>query len=63
VLNALQHDKHISHFNLQEALDLVEELKPEKAYFTHISHKLGRHSSITLPDNLFLAYDGLKISL
>lgn len=63
VLNALQHDKHISHFNLQEALDLVEELKPEKAYFTHISHKLGLHSSITLPDNVALAYDGLKISL
>ncbi len=63
VLNALQHDKHISHFNLQEALDLVEELKPEKAYFTHISHKLGLHSSISLPDNVALAYDGLKISL
>ena len=63
VLNALQHNKHISHFNLQEALDLVEELKPEKAYFTHISHKLGMHNSITLPDNVALAYDGLKISL
>ncbi len=63
VLNALQHDKHISHFNLQEALDLVEELKPEKAYFTHISHKLGLHNSITLPDNVTLAYDGLTISL
>ena len=63
VLNALQHDKHISHFNLQEALNLVEELKPEKAYFTHISHKLGLHSSISLPDNVALAYDGLKISL
>lgn len=63
VLNALQHNKHISHFNLQEALDLVEELKPEKAYFTHISHKLGLHNSITLPDNVALAYDGLKISL
>lgn len=63
VLNALQHDNHISHFNLQEALDLVEELEPEKAYFTHISHKLGLHKGVILPKNVALAYDSLKISL
>lgn len=65
VLNALQHTPHISHFNLQEAIQIVEKIKPEKAYFTHISHKLGLHSDVQkdLPENIFLAYDGLKINL
>lgn len=65
VLNALQHTPHISHFNLQEAIQIVEKIKPEKAYFTHISHKLGLHADVQkdLPENIFLAYDGLKINL
>jgi phosphoribosyl 1,2-cyclic phosphate phosphodiesterase len=65
VLNALQREQHISHFNLAEAIEMVEKIQPEKAYFTHISHKLGRHSKVSeeLPDNISLAYDGLQLSL
>lgn len=63
VLNALQKTHHISHFTLDEAIKMVEYLKPEMAYFTHISHKLGNHHLIekSLPSNIRLAYDGLKI--
>ena len=43
VLNALRREKHVSHFNLEDALQLIDELKPEKAYLTHISHQLGLH--------------------
>lgn len=65
VLNALQIEKHISHFTLSEALELISELKPEKAYLTHISHKLGHARDIesTLPENVTIAYDGLKINI
>ena len=63
VLGALQHEPHISHFNLREALEVVELLKPQRAYFTHISHKMGRHSLVepTLPSHVKLGYDGLKL--
>lgn len=65
VLNALQKEEHISHFTLDEALAIIEELQPRKAYLTHISHKLGLHETITkeLPEGVELAYDGLKITL
>jgi phosphoribosyl 1,2-cyclic phosphate phosphodiesterase len=65
VLNALQITKHISHFNLEEAIELALELNAERTYFTHISHKLGLHQEISskLPPNIFLAYDGLNISV
>lgn len=65
VLNALQKEDHISHFTLQEALDLIAELKPEKAYLTHLSHKMGTHAkvSLELPDTVEIAYDGLSIAL
>ena len=65
VLNALRRKKHISHFTLDEAVALVEEIKPEKAYFTHISHQLGKHEDVEkeLPNNIFLAYDGLTLEL
>ena len=65
VLNALRREEHLSHFTLQQAIDLVEELKPEKAYFTHISHQLGLHDEVQLelPKNIELAYDGLKLEL
>ena len=58
-------EKHVSHFNLEEAISLVEELKPEKAYFTHISHQLGLHDEVNdeLPSNIRCAYDGLKIEI
>ncbi len=63
VLNALQKTEHISHFTLDEAVALAEELKPKKTYFTHISHKLGLHSSVSkeLPENVELAHDGLTL--
>jgi phosphoribosyl 1,2-cyclic phosphate phosphodiesterase len=65
VLNALRHDVHPSHYNLEQALRLVEEIQPERAYFTHISHQLGMHREVeaTLPTNVFLAYDGLTLEL
>ncbi|PRY87424.1 MBL fold metallo-hydrolase [Mongoliibacter ruber] len=65
VVNALQKTHHISHFTLDEAIELVEEIKPEMAYFTHISHKLGTQHEIEkqLPANIRLAYDGLKIDI
>ena len=63
VLNALRIDPHPMHLNLEEALQLVAEIKPKRAYFTHISHLLGFHESVSeqLPKNVFLAYDNLQI--
>lgn len=65
VLNALQNSAHISHFNLAQALEMAREIRPGKTYLTHISHKLGTHREVEkiLPDNVFLAYDGLKLTL
>lgn len=65
VLNALQHQPHISHFTLKEALAVIAELEPEKAYLTHISHRLGKHRDLrnVLPDNVELAWDGLQLEL
>lgn len=63
VLNALRKQHHISHFTLAEAIDVVQGLKIPKAYFTHISHQLGRHNEIEaeLPAQIHLAYDGLVL--
>ena len=63
IINALHKFNHVSHFNLEEALQFIEETKPEKAYLTHISHLFGKHKKIEkeLPKNVFLAYDGLKL--
>ena len=65
VVNALRRVEHVSHFTLQQAIDLMLELKPEKAYFTHISHQLGCHNDVEkeLLDFIELAYDGLKITI
>lgn len=65
VLNALQKDVHLSHFTLSEAVTLLMELNPEKAYLTHLSHKMGLHSDVQreLPSFIQLAYDGLTVSL
>ncbi|HSN61193.1 MAG TPA: MBL fold metallo-hydrolase [Ferruginibacter sp.] len=59
VLNALRKKKHISHFTLQEAVDMADELNIPQAYFTHISHQLGLHAAInkTLPSNRAVAFD------
>lgn len=63
IINTLRIKKHISHFNLEEALEVIDEVKPKKAYLTHISHKLSfEHPDIkTLPRNINLAFDGLEI--
>ncbi len=63
VLNALRKEKHISHFNLTEAVELSQELQIPKTYLTHISHQLGKHEEIEvdLPEGIHLAYDGLAI--
>lgn len=65
VLNALRKEPHISHFTLDEAVSLVQELGIPQAYFTHISHQLGLHAAINkeLPDGMELAYDGLTIHI
>jgi phosphoribosyl 1,2-cyclic phosphate phosphodiesterase len=65
VINALQQEKHISHFTLEEALAFAQEIGAEKTYFTHISHRLGTHQKISelVPAGVELAYDGLCINL
>jgi phosphoribosyl 1,2-cyclic phosphate phosphodiesterase len=63
IVNALHRSEHISHFNLEEALAFIEEINPEKAYLTHISHLFGKHEEISklLPTNVEIAYDGLEL--
>jgi len=65
VINALRIESHYSHLNLEEALSIIDELKPERTYITHISHKLGFHAEVeeTLPENVFLAYDELTLNI
>jgi len=65
VLNALRREPHISHFTLAQAVEILEELRPRRAYLTHISHQLGRHREVEaeLPSWIRLAYDGLKIEV
>ena len=65
VLNALRKEKHLSHFTLQEAIDLATELQVPTTYFTHISHQMGLHAQVSneLPTGIHLAYDGLTISV
>ncbi|MEY2829973.1 MAG: hypothetical protein RIQ33_1831, partial [Bacteroidota bacterium] len=65
VLNALRKEPHISHFTLDEAIELAQKIGAEKTFFTHISHQLGTYDEVNsaLPKNIFLAYDGLKITL
>jgi phosphoribosyl 1,2-cyclic phosphate phosphodiesterase len=65
VINALREEPHYSHFNISEALDFVEKVKPEKTYFTHISHLMGFHEEVEkkLPKNVHLAYDTLTITI
>jgi len=61
----LRKSTHISHFNLDEALAVIEKIKPEQAYLTHISHMMGLHAAVQqeLPPQVFLAYDGLSLSI
>jgi phosphoribosyl 1,2-cyclic phosphate phosphodiesterase len=64
IVNALRKEEHISHFTFEQAIALMEDLKPKKGYFTHISHQLGLHEAIKkqLPDWIEPAFDGLVIS-
>lgn len=65
VINALRKEKHVSHFSLSQALEVIEELSPRRAYITHISHQMGMHQDLQneLPPGVFAAYDGLKIDM
>lgn len=64
VINALRKETHTSHLTLQEALDIIADVKPAMAYITHISHQLGLHADIEaeLPEGVHLAWDGLELS-
>jgi len=63
IIDALRIEKHISHQNLSEALANIKRIAPKKAYLVHLSHQMGLHEEVqkTLPDNVFIAYDGLEI--
>ncbi len=63
VLNTLRQEKHISHFSLQEAIAEVQQLGVPQAWFTHISHQMGKHADVgpALPAGMNLAYDGLVL--
>jgi len=65
VLNALRKENHLSHLSLDEALHLIAEIKPKKTYLTHIGHQMGLYDEISkeLPENVFLAYDGLELNI
>ena len=66
VINALRKERpHHSQFTLEEALEMIEKIQPEKAYLTHVSPNLGFHEEVQaeLPKNVFLAYDGLTLEV
>ena len=65
VINALRKEPHHSHFNLEEALEFVHLINPEKAYLSHISHHMGLHENVQkeLPKNVILAFDNLTITV
>lgn len=68
VINALRHQPHHSHFNLEQALEFIEIVQPKQAYLTHISHYLGLHDVVqknllVLHPHVFLAYDGLEVEV
>ena len=65
VINALRRETHVSHFTLNEALELIDRIKPQKGYLTHLSHQMGKHEDVMkeLPSNVEIAYDGLIIEI
>jgi len=65
IVNALRIEPHPTHFNLEEALEFIDRINPKRAYLTHISHRLGIHKKVSkqLPENVFLAFDGLALDL
>jgi phosphoribosyl 1,2-cyclic phosphate phosphodiesterase len=65
VLNTLRKDKHVSHFSLQEGIDLANELQVPHTYFTHLSHQMGKHADVEkeLPAGIHFAWDGLVLEV
>lgn len=65
VINALRIKEHLSHFNLEQALEIVNAINPRITYLTHLSHQMGFHEEVekTLPKNVKIAYDGLTITI
>jgi phosphoribosyl 1,2-cyclic phosphate phosphodiesterase len=64
IINSLRQVKpHFSHIILPETLEIIERIKPERAYLTHISQEMGLHNDVILPRNIELAYDGLVLEL
>jgi phosphoribosyl 1,2-cyclic phosphate phosphodiesterase len=65
VVSALRVEPHATHFSLNDAIEFINIIKPERAYLTHISHLMGFHAEVQkkLPDNVFLAYDNLQITI
>ena len=65
VINALRIKEHLSHYNVEQAIEVINKTAPKQAYLTHISHAMGLHESVqkNLPENVFLAYDGLKLEI
>lgn len=65
VINALRMEEHYSHFNLDQALKVIDMLQPKRAYLTHMSHRMGKYTELSerLPDNVFAGYDGLTITV
>lgn len=65
VVNALHHTEHYSHLNLEGALELIEQLRPQRSFLTHMSHHMGKYVDInkTLPSGVELGYDGLRFSV
>lgn len=65
IINALRKKKHVSHYNLEEALKIIDFINPQQAYLTHISHLMGFHKDLEeeIPEGVFAAYDGLKLEI
>lgn len=65
VINALRREQHYSHFNLEQALAIIDDIKPERAYLTHVSHRLGKYVDVSqeLPQNVFLGIDNQVIEV
>ncbi len=66
ILNALRKQDHRSHFTLPGAIEIVNTLQPRHAYFTHISHVMGKHQQVEeedIPEGMHLAYDGLVLEI
>ena len=63
VLNGLRYKEHFAHFTIEEALQIIKELKPHRAFLTHFCHEIGKHDDFqkNLPENVYAAYDGLII--